>query len=60
MRSLKGLTMSKRMIDLIIYMDGLTLDEGESAEDVVNYLKEKYELPWEYVYEVTYEETVDD
>lgn len=48
------------MIDLVIYMDAVTLKEGESAEDVIDYLKKKYDIPWGYEWEVTHEEIIDD
>ena len=52
--------MSKRIVDLTIHMDGLCLEDGESVEDVIKYLKRRYKLPWDYVWEVRYEEAVDD
>lgn len=52
--------MSKKMIDLVIYMDAVTLEEGETAETIIDYLKEKYPIPWGYEWEVTHEEIIDD
>lgn len=57
---LKDVTMSKKIIDLVIYMDAVILNEGESAEDVINYLKKKYPLPWGYEWEINHEEIIDD
>ena len=50
----------KKIVDLTIYMDGLRLDDGEKVEDVINYLKKRYPLPWGYDWEVTHEETFTD
>ena len=52
--------MSKKMIDVTIYMDAVTLEEGETAETIIDYLKERFPIPWGYVWEVTHEEIVDD
>ena len=48
------------MIDLIITIDSLFLKDDESAKDVVDYIKERWQTGYEPIYEVTYEETVDD
>lgn len=52
--------MSKKIVDLVIHMDGLMLNDGESVDDVIAYLEDKYPLPYDYIYEVTYEEIIDD
>ena len=46
-----------KIIDLTIWMDGLKLEDGESEEAVIDYLKERYPLPWGYEWEVTHEES---
>lgn len=52
--------MSKRLIDLVIYADGIILEDGETEEDVVEYLKDKYDSLYAFTYEVNYEEIIDD
>lgn len=52
--------MSKKIVDLVIHMDGLMLKDGEDVDDVISHLKQRYPLPYDYIYEVTYEEIIDD
>lgn len=52
--------MSKRLIDLVIYADGIILEDGETVEDVVKYLEDKYPSQYPYLWRVDYEETLDD
>lgn len=52
--------MSKRIVDVVFNVDGLILNDGESVEDVANFLERKLELVYKVVYSVTYEETIDD
>lgn len=47
-----------KIIDLTIWMDGLKLEDGETADTVIEYLEKKYPLPYGYEYEVTYEESL--
>ena len=48
------------MIDLVLNLDSLFLKDGETVDDLVEYLKKKYEFGYEPIYEVTYEEIIDD
>ena len=48
------------MIDLVLNLDSLFLKDGETVDDLVKYLKKKYEFGYEPTYEVTYEEIIDD
>lgn len=52
--------MSKKIVDAVIYLDGLHLDEDEKIEDVANLIKANYELGYEIVWDVDYEEIIDD
>ena len=52
--------MSKRLIDLVIYADGIILDEDEDVEDVVEYLEDAYSSEYAFTYEIDYEEIIDD
>ena len=48
------------MIDLILTIDSLYLKDGETVEDVVKHIRDKYDVGYEPIWEVTYEEVVDD
>lgn len=48
------------MIDLVLNIDSLFLKEGESVDDLIGYLRERYEFGYEPTYEVLYEEVIDD
>ena len=48
------------MIDLVLNIDSLFLKDGETVDDVVNYLRERFEFGYEPTWEVLYEEIVDD
>ena len=52
--------MPKRIVDAVIYLDGLQLDEDESIIDVVNLIKVNFKLGYEIQWSVDYEEVVDD
>ncbi len=52
--------MSKRIVDVVFNVDGLILNDGESVEDVANFLERKLGLVYKVIYSVTYEETIDD
>ena len=48
------------MIDLIINIDALFLKDGETVDDVIEHIREKYDFGYEPTYEVLYEEIIDD
>ena len=48
------------MIDLVINIDSLFLNEGESVDDVIAHLRERWDFGYEPTWEVLYEEVVDD
>ena len=48
------------MMDLILNLDSLFLKDDETVDDLIEYLKKKYEFGYEPTYEVTYEEIIDD
>ena len=48
------------MIDLVLNIDSLYLEDGETVDDVIAHIREKYDFGYEPTYEVLYEETVDD
>ena len=48
------------MIDLVLNIDSLFLKDGESAEDVIAHIREKWDMGYEPTYEVLYEEIIDD
>ena len=48
------------MIDLVLNIDSLFLKDGETVDDVVNYLRERFDFGYEPTWEVLYEEIVDD
>ena len=52
--------MSKKMIDVVLNIDSLFLKDGESVEDVIDCLREKFSFGYEPTWEILYEETVDD
>ena len=48
------------IVDAIVNLDSIHLKDGETMDDVIDYLKERWEFGYEPQYEVTYEEIVDD
>ena len=42
--------MSKRLIDLVIYADGIILYEDEEVEDIIEYLEEAYSSQYAFTY----------
>lgn len=52
--------MSKRQIDLVIHINGLILEDGETEDDVVKHIEDKYPSLYPCVWRVDYEETLDD
>lgn len=48
------------MIDLILNIDSLFLKDGQTVEDVIDHIREKFSFGYEPTYEVVYEEVVDD
>ena len=52
--------MSVRMIDVVLNIDSLFLEDDESVDDVIDYLREKYSFGYEPTVEVLYEEELGD
>ena len=48
------------MIDLVLNIDSLFLKDGETVDDVVNHLRERFDFGYEPTWEILYEEIVDD
>ena len=48
------------MMDVVINIDSLFLEEGETVDDVINHIREKYKFGYEPTYEVLYEEIIVD
>lgn len=47
------------MIDLVLNLDSLFLKDDESVDDLIEYLRKRYEFGYEPTYEVLYEEKVE-
>jgi hypothetical protein len=47
------------MIDLTLNIDSLFLKDDESVDDLIEYLRKRYEFGYEPTYEVLYEEKVE-
>ena len=52
--------MKMKMVDVVINIDSLFLKEDESVDDVIKHIREKYEFGYEPIWEILYEESVDD
>ena len=48
------------MMDVVISIDSLFLKDGESVDDVVDHIREKWDFGYEPQVEVLYEEIIDD
>lgn len=48
------------MVDVVLNIDSLFLKDEETIDDVIDYLRKRYEFGYEPTYEVLYEEVVDD
>lgn len=55
-----GVTMTKRMIDVVLNIDSLMLEEGQSVDDIIDCIKERFSFGYEPTYEVLYEEEIVD
>lgn len=51
--------LSKKIVDVILHLNGLMLD-GMSIDEFCESIEERYQLPYNIICEVTYEETIDD
>lgn len=60
MYSLNCVTMKMKMIDVVISIDSLFLKDDETIDDVIDYIRKKYDFGYEPNVEILYEETVDD
>lgn len=48
------------MVDVILNIDSLMLEDDETVDDVVDYLRERFSFGYEPTLEVLYEEDIDD
>lgn len=48
------------MVDVVINLDSLFLKDDESVDDVIQYLRKRFDFGYEPTYEVIYEEIVDE
>ena len=48
--------MSRMMIDVVINIDSLILEDGQSVDDLIDHIREKFQLGYEPTWEVLYEE----
>ena len=48
------------MIDVVLNIDSLFLEDDENIDDVIDYLREKYDFGYEPTIEILYEEDVSD
>lgn len=55
-----GVTMSRKMIDVVINIDSLIVSEDQTIEDVVQSIQNQFEMGYEPTWEVLYEEIIDD
>ena len=46
------------MIDLVLNIDSLHLKDGESVDDVINHIQERFEMGFEPTYEILHEEMI--
>ncbi len=49
-----------KIVDVVLNIDGLKLNDGESVDDVVKAITERFDVGYDVLYEVTYEEEVAD
>ena len=52
--------MKMKMVDVVISIDSLFLKDDESVDDVINHIRKEYEFGYEPIWEILYEEVVDD
>lgn len=52
--------MKMKMIDVRIDIDSLFLKDDETIDDVIDYLRERFDFGYEPNVEVLYEEIIDD
>lgn len=52
--------MSKKMIDAVIWLDGLILKDGELMENITDMIEDNFCIKYPVKYEVNYEEVIDD
>lgn len=48
--------MSRMMIDVVINIDSLILEDGQSVDDLIDHIREKFQFGYEPTWEVLYEE----
>jgi len=58
---LRDVIMSRmRITDVTVWIDGLTLMEGQTIDDLADILHQHFDIAYPVKYEVNYEETLDD
>lgn len=48
------------MMDVVINIDSLYLKDGETVDDVINYIRERWSFGYEPQVEILYEEIVEE
>ena len=48
------------MVDLVLNLDSVYLKDGETVEDIIAHIRERWSMGYEPTYEVLYEEIIDD
>lgn len=47
-----------KLVDVVLNIDSLHLDDNQSVDDVIDYIRNEFEFGYEPTYEVLYEEEV--
>ena len=48
------------MVDVILNIDSLILKDGESVDDIVDFLRKRFEFGYEPTFEILYREELDE
>ena len=49
-----------KIVDVVINLDAVHLEDNESIDDITAYLKKRFKMGYEPVWEILYEEIIDD
>lgn len=49
-----------KIVDVVLTIDGLYLNDDESIGDVIGLIQSNFSTAYDIIYEVTYEDIVDD
>ena len=49
-----------KIVDVVLNIDSLHLEDNQSVEDVIDYIRNEFEFGYEPTYEVLYEERIDE